>query len=69
MSTQKHYFVEKNDDGKFAVRAEGSSRASSVFDTQAEAIAEAKHLNPNDHPNVERVRHTAEGGPDKWRPA
>jgi hypothetical protein len=67
MSTAKHYFIEKNDDGKFAVRAKGSDRASALFATQAEAIAEAKRLNPEDHPDVERVRHTAGGGPDQWR--
>jgi len=69
MSTDKHYFIEQNDDSKFAVRAKGSDRASALFDTQAEAIAHARELNPNDHPDVERVRHTASGGPDKWRAA
>jgi len=67
MSTEKHYFVESNDDGRYAVRAKGSERASALFDTQAEAIAEAKRLNPADHPNVERVRKVDGGGPDKWR--
>ncbi|SEB83526.1 hypothetical protein SAMN05443244_1961 [Terriglobus roseus] len=69
MSTEKHYFVEVNHDGRFAVRAKGSERASALFHTQAEAIAEAKRLNPTDHPNVERVRERSEGGPDKWRTA
>jgi hypothetical protein len=67
MSTEKHYFVEKNEDGMFAVRAKGSDRASALFPTQAEAITEVKRLNPDDHPDVERVRHTSGGGPDKWR--
>lgn len=66
--TDKHYFVELNEDGKFAVRAKGSERASSLHDTQAEAIAEAKRLNPSDHPDVERVRGVGDG-PDKWRAA
>lgn len=66
--TDKHYFVEQNDDGKFAVRAKGSDRASSLHDTQAEAIAEVKRLNPSDRPNVERVREVG-AGPDKWRSA
>ena len=69
MSTGKHYFIEQNDDGKFAVRAKGSDRASALFDTQAEGIAHARELNPDDHPDVERVRHTATGDPDKWRSA
>jgi len=67
--TEKHYFVEKNEDAKFAVRAKGSERASSLHDTQAEAIAEAERLNPADHADVERVRDTPTGGPDKWRSA
>ncbi len=65
--TDKHYFVEMNDDGKFAVRAKGSERASSLHDTQAEAITEANRLNPSDQADVERVRTSAGGGPDKWR--
>ncbi len=69
MSTDNHYFIEQNADGKFAVRAKGSERASALFDTQAEAIAHARQLNPNDHPDVERVRHTPGGGPDQWRSA
>lgn len=69
MSTEKHYFIERNEDGKYAVRARGSDRASALFDTQAEAIAYAKELNPSDHPDVERVRDTAHGGPDRWRAA
>lgn len=68
MSTNKHYFVEKNEDGKFAVRAQGSQHASSLHATQEEAIAEAKRLHPADHPDVERVRNVGDG-PDKWRAA
>ncbi|HTV08606.1 MAG TPA: DUF2188 domain-containing protein [Candidatus Aquilonibacter sp.] len=68
MSTGQHYFIEKNDAGKYAVRAKDSNRASALFDTQAEAIAHVKQLNPDDHPDVEHVRHTGTG-PDKWRPA
>ena len=69
MATEEHYFVERNHDGKYAVRAKGSERASGLFDTQEEAIARAKELNPSDHPDVERVRATSGGEPDKWRKA
>jgi hypothetical protein len=69
MSTGKHYFIEQTEEGKFAVRAKDSERASALFATQAEAIAHAKDLNPEDNPNVERVRHTGAGGPDQWRSA
>ena len=69
MSTNKHYYVEQTDDGRYAVRGERSDRASGVFDTQREAIEHAKELNPTDHPDIERVRDTKRGGRDKWRPA
>jgi hypothetical protein len=67
MSTDNHYFVEKNEDEKFAIRAKGSDRASGLFETQA--IPQVKELNPADHPDVSRVRETLTGGPDKWRKA
>jgi hypothetical protein len=67
MPTDEHYFIEQTDDGRFAVRAKGSEHASALFDTQEKAIAHAKKLNPNDHPDVERVRNTESGGRDKWR--
>jgi len=67
--TTKHYYIEQNDRHKFAVRAMNSSRASSLHDTQAQAIAEVKRLNPNDHPNVERVRDTSGGRREHWRSA
>ena len=67
MSTKSHYYVEQTQDGRYAVRSEGSDRASAVLDTQREAIERVKELNPDDHPDVERVRNTNEGGRDKWR--
>ena len=67
MPTGKHYFVEQTDDGRYAVRAKGSERASDVLDTQRDAIDRVKELNPNDRPDIERVRNTQVGGRDKWR--
>jgi len=67
MSTGKHYFIEQTDDNRYAVRAKGSTRASEILDTQREAIERAQELNPNDHPDVERVRNTQAGQRDKWR--
>jgi uncharacterized protein YdaT len=67
MAKGKHYFVEQTDDGRYAVRPKGSNRASDILDTQREAINRAKELNPNDRPDVERVRNTGAGGRDKWR--
>ena len=41
--------------------------ASGLRDTQEEARAFAKKLNPADHPDVEHVRNTKGGRRDKWR--
>jgi hypothetical protein len=67
MSTRRHYFVEQRQDGRYAVRAEGSRRASELVTTQADAIDCVKTLNPQDHPNVERVRTTKAGDRAHWR--
>jgi predicted XRE-type DNA-binding protein len=68
MATRKHYFVEQTEDRRYAIRAKGSTCASEIRDTQREAIDRVHELNPNDHPDVERVRDTKVGGRDKWRP-
>lgn len=62
-------YVERRDQGDYAVRKGNSQRASAVLPTQAEAIERAKELNPNGRPVVERVRNTTAGGRDKWRRA
>ena len=67
MTTDNHYFVELNDDGKYAVKTANAQRSSGVFDTQKEAIDFAKELNPNDHPDVERVRNLPGSRPGEWR--
>jgi hypothetical protein len=66
VSTEKHYFIEQTDDGRYAVRAKGQ-RASAIVNTQREAVELVKQLNPNDRPDVERVRNTKKGGRDQWR--
>ena len=63
----KRIYVERRDEGDYAVRRAGSKRASDVKPTQKEAIDRAKELAPGINPHVERVRHTDAGGPDKWR--
>jgi Uncharacterized protein conserved in bacteria (DUF2188) len=60
-------FVERREQGDYAVRRANSERASAVRPTQAEAIERARKLNPDKSPLVERVRHTERGNPDKWR--
>jgi hypothetical protein len=60
-------FVERRDEGDYAVRKPDSQRASAVEPTQKEAIERARELNPDAAIHVERVRNTAGGSPDKWR--
>jgi hypothetical protein len=63
----KKIYVERRPEGDYAVRREGSERASAVEPTQAEAIERARELNPGVAPHVERVRDTDVGSRDKWR--
>jgi hypothetical protein len=60
-------FVERRQQGDYAVRRPNSERASAVLPTQAAAVERARQLNPGTPPLVERVRHTDRGNPDKWR--
>jgi uncharacterized protein YdaT len=62
-------YVERRDDGKYAVKREGAERASAITDTQKQAIERAKEIAPGTRPDVERVRDTDAGGRDKWRKA
>jgi hypothetical protein len=62
-------YVERREQGDYAIRKPGSERASGVFPTQAEAIEGAREINPDAAVHVERVRDTNVGGRDKWRKA
>ena len=67
MSTGKHYFIQENENGQFAVRAKSSHRASRLAPTQNEAEKLVRQFNPGDKPDVERVRNNRSGGRDQWR--
>jgi predicted RNase H-like HicB family nuclease len=69
MATKSRYYVERTDDGRYAVRRESSNRASGVFGTQREAIERAKELDPHGAPVVERFRDTRGEGSLSIRPA
>jgi hypothetical protein len=66
MSNKKIY-VERREEGDYAVRRGGSERASAVEPTQKKAIERARELEPGVAPHVERVRDTSAGKRDKWR--
>jgi len=64
---KKELYVERRDEGDYAIRRPSSERASDVRDTQAEAIDRAREIAPNAAIHVERVRNTNRGSRDKWR--
>ena len=61
------WYIEKTDDGQFSAKKGGAQRASALEDTQGDAIARAKEIDPKAPVHVERVRNTDVGSPDKWR--
>ena len=62
-------YIEKRENGDYAVRRPGSEKASAIRSTQAEAIQRAREIEPNAAVHVERVRDTSGGSRDKWRRA
>ena len=60
-------FIERREQGDYAIRKPGSERASAVFPTQAEAIERAREMDSDAVILVERVRDTNVGSRDKWR--
>lgn len=64
---KKEVFIEKREEGGYAVRRPGSEKASAVLPTQAKAVKRAREMHPDAAVLVERVRDTKVGGRDKWR--
>jgi hypothetical protein len=62
-------FIERQRDGKYAVKRANTQRPSAVLETQAEAIQRARELSPEGQIHVERARVSGGGSPDKWRKA
>jgi hypothetical protein len=67
MANKNNLYVERNDDGQYAIKKPAAQRASDILPTQKEAIERAKAINPDAAIHVERVRDTDKGGRDKWR--
>lgn len=67
MSKPGNIYVEPREQGDYAVRREGSKRASDVLPTQKAVIERARELEPDKKPNVARVRNTKAGGPNQFR--
>ena len=60
-------YIERAGNGTYQVKDGHGNIVSSGHATQGDAEAAANRIAPNVRPDVERVRHTPEGGPDKWR--
>jgi hypothetical protein len=66
--SRKQLFIERREQGDYAVRKPNSGRASIVTRTQSEAVDWAQgHVPDGGQILVERVRNTDRGHPDKWR--
>jgi CheY-like chemotaxis protein len=57
-------FIEQMSDGRFAVRAEGSEHSSDIFETEADAIAHLRMMNPDDYPDMRKIRNVDTGSRD-----
>lgn len=60
------FYIERREQGDYAVRRGNSERASAVEPTQEAAIDRARQMDPKAAIHVERVRDVG-AGPDKWR--
>lgn len=67
MSKDDEFFIERREQGDYAVRKPNSDRASAVTPTQGGAIDWVEQRHPDATLHIERVRHTPNGCPDKWR--
>ena len=64
MPTGEHCFIEQMSDGRFAVHTEGSEHSSDIFETEADAIAHVRMMNPDDHLDMRRIRNVDARGRD-----
>ena len=66
-SPMSNIYIERNPNGDYEVKEKGNPKAVAVAPTQKAAEEQAARLYPGVRPDVERVKHTDKGGPDKWR--
>jgi hypothetical protein len=64
--TKGELYIEKREQGDYAVRRLGSERASAITATRDKAVIRARKINPNAAIFVERDRDTYVGGRDRW---
>lgn len=59
--------VQKRSDGRYEIKRPGAKRASDVKDTQKEALARARELDPSNAPIAKRVRRKPGAKRGTWR--
>lgn len=59
--------IQQRDDGRFEVKRIGAKRASAVKDTQKEAVARAREMEPGKAPIAKRVRKSPGAKRGTWR--
>jgi transcriptional regulator with XRE-family HTH domain len=64
---KEEIYVERREEGDYAVRRPDAGRASAVLRTKAEAIEQAREIAPDAAGHVDRVRDTDRGGRHKRR--
>lgn len=58
-------YVERSGVRAYAVVKPGADHANAILPTQAEGIDQAREISPDTRPDVERVRYTSVGKPDR----
>jgi hypothetical protein len=56
MPADKHYFIEQTSDGRLQYAPKD------IFETEGDAIAHVKMVNPDDHPDIRIIRGVATDG-------
>lgn len=64
-----HYIEHNPKTGRYEVKERNNPNPIATAPTQKEAEEKVRQLDPQGHPDVERVRHTPKGHPDQWRKA
>ncbi len=67
MAQNDQWYIEQTEDRRYSAKKGGAKRASAIEDTQAEAVARARQIDPSAAVHIERVRNTDIGARDKWR--
>lgn len=62
-----NYYIERAPNLTYSIKDRHGNLVSHGHPTQKSAEERLKQIDPSAHPDVERIRHTPKGNPDKWR--